>query len=112
MAGTPTHVVLLFLVYGAYCGLTVGTARAFVADLVPPALRGTAYGSYAAVLGLIDLPASLIAGVLWQGVGAWQGFGPAAPFVFGAACAGCAALLLVTVGPGARAAEVAGEGSC
>ena len=53
------------------------------------------YGSYNALLGVIDLPASLIAGLLWQGVGSWQGFGPAAPFYFGAATALAAALLLL-----------------
>ncbi|MBW2548720.1 MAG: hypothetical protein JRE82_16155 [Deltaproteobacteria bacterium] len=58
-----------------------------------PTLRGTAYGSYHAVLGIIDLPASLIAGVLWQGVGSWSGFGPAAPFYVGAGTALTAALL-------------------
>ncbi len=85
-------VAALFLAYGAYYGLTAGTAKAYIADLVPAPLRGTAYGTYHAVLGLIDLPASLIAGLLWQGVGAWEGFGAAAPFTFGAACAGAAAL--------------------
>jgi hypothetical protein len=30
------------------------------------------------------LPASLIAGLLWQGLGAWRGLGPSAPFFFGA----------------------------
>jgi hypothetical protein len=57
-------------------------------------LRGTAYGTYHATLGLIDLPASLIAGLLWQGVGAWEGFGPSAPFFFGGAMALAATLLL------------------
>ena len=39
------------------------------------------------------LPASVIAGILWQGVGDWGGFGPAAPFLFGAMMAGAAAAL-------------------
>jgi MFS family permease len=95
LAESGGQLTALYLAYGAYYGLTAGTAKAFVADLVPPRLRGTAYGSYHAVLGLIDLPASLIAGVLWQGLGGWSGFGPAAPFVFGAGCALAAALLLL-----------------
>lgn len=93
LAGTGTQIVLLYLSYGAYYGLATGTAKAMVADLVPVELRGTAYGSYHALLGVIDLPASLIAGVLWQGVGSWPGFGPAAPFYFGSATALAAALL-------------------
>lgn len=65
-----------------------------VADLVPDALRGTAYGTYGAVVGILDFPASVIAGVLWQGAGSWQGFGPSAPFLFGGIFALAAALLM------------------
>ena len=75
---------LLYLLYGAYYALTAGVAKAFVADLTPdPERRGWAYGAFNGVIGLTLLPASVIAGVLWEGVGAWPGFGPAAPFVFG-----------------------------
>ena len=84
----------LYIIYGLYYGMAYGTAKALVADLVPAELRGTAYGTYNAVLGIIDLPASLIAGILWQGVGGWQGFGPSAPFLFGAALAGAAAVMM------------------
>jgi MFS family permease len=97
VAGSGAQIVGLYLCYGAYYGLSMGTARAMVADLVPERLRGTAYGSYNALLGIIDLPASLIAGILWQGVGSWQGFGPAAPFYFGAATALTAAVLLMVL---------------
>jgi MFS family permease len=86
---------LLYAVYGLYYGLAYGTANALVADLVPAELRGTAYGTYHAVIGILAFPASLIAGILWQGVGAWQGFGPSAPFLFGGCLALLAALLMV-----------------
>ncbi|MGB8331616.1 MAG: MFS transporter [Polyangiales bacterium] len=95
LANSGAEIVALYLSYGAYYGLTTGTAKAMVADLVPPELRGTAYGSYHALLGIIDLPASLIAGLLWQGIGSWPGFGPSAPFYFGAATALAAALLFM-----------------
>ena len=84
----------LYALYGVYYGLAYGTTKALVADLVPENLRGTAYGTYNAVLGLLDFPASFIAGVLWQGLGSWGGFGPSAPFLFGASLALIAALLL------------------
>ena len=84
----------LYALYGAYYGMTEGTAKALVADLVPAEQRGTAYGVYNAAVGLAAFPASAIAGVLWQGAGGWQGFGPAAPFFFGAALALIAALWL------------------
>ncbi len=88
------QVWLLYAVYGLYYGLAYGSASAMVADLVPEHLRGTAYGTYNAVIGLLAFPASLIAGLLWQGAGGWQGLGPSAPFLFGGAMALIAALLM------------------
>ena len=94
LAGTTWHIWGLYLLYGFYYGLTYGTTKAMVADIVAENLRGTAYGTYNAVLGILDFPASLIAGVLWQGVGVWEGFGPGAPFLFGAGMALLAALMM------------------
>jgi MFS family permease len=93
VARSAVHIVILYILYGAYYGLSYGTAKAMVADWVPPQSRGMAYGTYNAVLGLTDLPASLIAGILWSGVGTWKGFGPSAPFYFGAAMAFMALIL-------------------
>lgn len=92
-ARSAMHIVILYVFYGAYYGLSYGTAKALVADLVPVESRGMAFGTYNAVLGFTDLPASLLAGILWSGVGSWAGFGPAAPFYFGAAMAFLALLL-------------------
>jgi len=89
----------LYIVYGLYYGMAFGTTKAMVADLVPVELRGTAYGTFNAILGILDFPASLIAGILWQGVGGWQGFGPSAPFLFGAALAGLAAVMMAAWKP-------------
>jgi len=102
VAGTGWHVWVLYAIYGVYYGLAYGTTKAMVADLVPEALRGTAYGTYNAVLGILDFPASLIAGILWQGVGRWGGFGPSAPFFFGAAMALAAAVAMLLWKPEAR----------
>jgi MFS family permease len=99
VAGQGWQVWVLYALYGAYYGLAYGTTKAMVADLVPEALRGTAFGTYNAVLGILDFPASVIAGILWQGVGAWDGFGPSAPFYFGGATALMAAVLMATVRP-------------
>ncbi len=81
LAKGPIAVWGLFLIYGLYQGLTDGTARAYVVDLVEPERRGTALGVYSMALGLAALPASLVAGLLWQHLG------PAAPFYYGAAAA-------------------------
>jgi MFS family permease len=94
LAQTGWQVWGLYGLYGLYYGLAYGTARAMIADLVPEALRGTAYGTYSAVLGVLDFPASAIAGVLWQGIGPWAGFGASAPFLFGGATALLAALCM------------------
>lgn len=90
---TGWQVWMLFGLYGLYYATTEGAAKALVADLVPAAQRGTAYGLFNAAIGITVFPASLIAGVLWQGVGAWTGFGPSAPFFFGALMALLAGLL-------------------
>jgi MFS family permease len=96
----------LMAVYGVYYGLSEGVAKAFVADLVPPERRGTAYGVYNAAVGLMALPASLIAGILWQGALGWAGFGPAAPFLFGACLALAAAVMLGFLGEPVRGGEI------
>ncbi len=90
---TGWQVWALFGLYGIYYAATEGVAKALIADLVPESQRGTAYGLYAAAVGLTALPASLIAGLLWQGVGSWPGFGAPAPFAFGAAMSLLAGIL-------------------
>ncbi|MCJ7512281.1 MAG: MFS transporter [Anaerolineales bacterium] len=90
----PWQAWLWMMLYGLYYALTEGVSKALIADLVVPDRRGSAYGLYAGVVGMLALPASLLAGVLWQGVGEWAGFGPAAPFLFGAGLSAIAAGLL------------------
>lgn len=94
LAGAGWQVWLLYALYGVYYGMTEGVAKALVADVVRPEQHGTAYGVFNAAIGVTAFPASLIAGLLWQGLGAWTGFGAAAPFLFGAGLALLAALLL------------------
>lgn len=102
LAQTGWHVWVLYVLYGFYYGLAFGTSKAIIADIVAENLRGTAYGTYNAILGILDFPASLIAGVLWQGAFGWQGFGPSAPFLFGAALALIAALAMALWKPGKK----------
>jgi MFS family permease len=72
----------LYAFYGLFYALTEGSAKALVAELVPDASRGAAYGLYSAAVGVMALPASVIAGILWDRIS------PAAPFLFGAVMAG------------------------
>lgn len=97
LAGSTGPVVLLWLIYGVYYGVSDAVGRALVADLAPEERRATAFAIVNAVVGFALLPASLAAGILWEAVA------PAAPFWFGAGCAAVATVvLLVLVRPPAR----------
>ncbi|HLT45690.1 MAG TPA: MFS transporter [Rubricoccaceae bacterium] len=87
LAGAVWHVLGAFALYGVYYGLTEGVLRAAVSDVVPAERRGTAFGVYYALTGVLALVASLGAGWLWDA------FGPAVPFGAGAALALVAAML-------------------
>lgn len=100
------HAWILMATYGIYYGLTEGVAKAFVADLVPSEQRGTAYGVYNAAIGITALPASLLAGFLWQGVAGWNGFGPSAPFLFGAILALLAAVFMTQLPTGGTVSDM------
>jgi len=79
----------LFIMYGFYSALTDGNQKAMISDLVSPELKGTGFGLYHAVLGITLLPASLIAGVLYDKVNS------NAPFYFGAGMALFATVLMI-----------------
>ena len=96
LAGGSAAVLPLWLLYGAYYGVNEAVGRALVADLARPELRATAFGIVNAVTGLAILPASIIAGLLWDRVG------QAAPFWFGALCAVGGLVLLAFVRPPRR----------
>ncbi|MEP6990039.1 MAG: MFS transporter [bacterium] len=85
-AGVAWEAWALFGVYGIFFGLTEGSERALIADLVGPERRGTAFGWYNLALGLGALPASLLFGFVWDHQG------PAAAFVMGASFALAAAV--------------------
>jgi MFS family permease len=89
----PAAAWALFAVYGLFFGLTEGTEKALVADLVPAAQRGAAFGVYHFTIGVAALPASVLFGLLW----AWGGAMLA--FTVGASLAVLAALLLLLLAP-------------
>jgi MFS family permease len=99
-AGAPWQAWALFAVYGIFYGMTEGTEKALVADIVPRVRRGAAFGWYNLAIGLGALPASLIFGWIWDRSGA-----PSA-FVFGASLALVAAILMAVVAPSSPRSEV------
>ena len=88
---TPTGVWVWFTIYGIYYGATEGILRAYAVDLAPAHLRGTAVGAYYTFTGIALLPASLIAGFLWDNVS------HAAPFYYGSVTSLVAALLMAVL---------------
>jgi len=80
-------IIGLFAVYGLVKAITEGVQRAYVSDMVHVAKRGTALGMFNLVVGIAALPASIVAGLLWQ-------INPAAPFITAAITAFVAALLV------------------
>lgn len=80
--------VAAFVLYGFYTAMVAGVERAFISEIAPKKLKGTMLGLHSTLVGIALLPASIIAGALWDAAGA------AVPFLFGAMLSGAAALIL------------------
>lgn len=91
VAGSKAEVVFMFVVYGIYTAMTAGVERAFIAEISPKELKGTMLGLHSSLVGVALLPASSIAGFLWDNVN------PAAPFYFGGSLALAAGIALFFV---------------
>ena len=84
--------ILLFALYGFIFAATQGQERALVSDMSLGEVRATVLGAFHTSIGLAALPASLIAGFLWQY------FRSEFTFVFGAVMGGASSLLLLFLG--------------
>ena len=80
-ATTPGLLIVGALLWGLHMGFTEGVFAAMVANSAPQDLRGSAFGIFNLLRGLVLLVASVAAGVLWEEVG------PQATFGFGSALA-------------------------
>jgi MFS family permease len=81
-------ITCLFALYGLYSAATDGIQKAFISDIVDSNKKGTGLGIYNALLGITLLPASLIAGFLYDMINS------SIPFYFGASTAALSALLM------------------
>lgn len=88
LAEAAWQALVLFALYGLFMAFTDGVWRAYLGELAPANARGAVYGAYAAVVGAAVLPASLIAGRLWDALG------HDAPFLYGAGMAALGAGIL------------------
>jgi MFS family permease len=89
VASSAGAIVSLFALYGLYSAATDGIQKAFISDITEKNKKGTGLGIYNALLGLTLLPASLIAGTLYDRVNA------SIPFYFGASTAFLSAILMI-----------------
>jgi MFS family permease len=102
LGGTLVSAAVLFTLYGLFQGVFRAVGKSLAADLSPPAVRATGIGCYSATVGLLQLIASVIAGILWDRVN------HAAVFWYGAVCAFAgAAALLILMPPRASAVQPA-----
>ncbi len=74
---TKNLIWILFIVYGIYIGLVEGQEKAFLSEVAPQEYKATIIGLHYTLTGFMLFPASFIAGVLWDKIGAF------ATFIFG-----------------------------
>jgi MFS family permease len=80
---------VFFATYGIYMSIVESVQRAYITDLAPKNMRGTALGIYQGTTGFAALPAGIIAGLLWD----VNLFDMRATFIFSAAMAILAAII-------------------
>ncbi len=80
-----------FVVFGLHRGALDTIQNTMVAELVPAHVRASGLGGFQMVIGICALPASVIAGLLWDT------FGPAVPFIFSLIMTGLSLVLLVPI---------------
>jgi MFS family permease len=67
-------IFFIFILYGLHKGALEPVQKTFVAELAPPEFRASCLGGFQMVIGFCALPASLIAGVLWDTLGMFSPF--------------------------------------
>lgn len=93
----------LFAAYGLFPAFTDGVAKAMAVDTAGKAGRATAIGVYSAVIGVTQIAASLIGGLLWDKIAA------SATFYFGAVLAALAVILLIILFPSNKERVMKGD---
>lgn len=84
--------IILFALYGTVHAIIDGNQRAYVSDLSSDELRATALGTFHTTTGVAALPASLIAGILWQNIA------PGITFIYGSIVSIISVILFISLG--------------
>ncbi|MDD4319342.1 MAG: MFS transporter [Candidatus Peribacteraceae bacterium] len=87
----PAGALAAFVLYGLHLGMLDPVQKTLAAELSPKRFVASTLGGFQLVLGAMALPASLLAGFLWDSVS------PAAPFVLSLALTALSLLLLLFV---------------
>jgi MFS family permease len=91
LAGGLAGVFAGIALWGVHMALTQGILARMIADVAPPALRGSAFGLFSLLTGLALLVASVAGGLLWD----W--LGPEATFLTAGGLAAASALVVAAV---------------
>jgi len=83
--------IIIFIIYGIFFALIDGVQRAFVVDLAPSDLKGTALGAFHTATGLVALPGGFMMGLLWDRIS------PQVTFLLAFVLAACSLLLFMYV---------------
>ncbi|MBU1614798.1 MFS transporter [bacterium] len=67
-------IILTFVLYGLHKGAMEPVQKAFVSELSPTEYRASGLGIFQMTIGLCALPASLIAGILWDKISIFMPF--------------------------------------
>lgn len=85
---SKASMLIAFILYGIYTAMITGVERALIAEIAPKDLKGTMLGLHGTIVGIALLPASMIAGLLWENIN------ESAPFIFGAILSLMSAIIL------------------
>lgn len=84
-------IILAFILYGSHKAALDTVQKTFVAELAPPHYKASSLGGFQMVIGICALPASLIAGILWEKINLMV------PFYFSLALTIISSLMLLAV---------------
>jgi len=87
LVASPDMFFLMFFLYGLHYGVIEALQSSYISDMVKEDHRASAIGLFQGLWGICLLPASLIAGFLWDNVAQW------APFLYSAVVATISVLL-------------------
>ncbi|MFQ6089161.1 MAG: MFS transporter [Candidatus Methanofastidiosia archaeon] len=91
LVSSKIGIFIIFVLYGLHRAALEPVQKTFVSELSPRRFRASTLGAFQMIVGLCALPASLIAGILWEEIGIF------APLLFSLTLSGIAMLLIIFV---------------